>query len=362
LLSAFNGIEQMVEKLYSDFDPDITIRSAKGKTFFNNQIDLKTIQKIPGVQTISKGIEQVVVLKHENKWVNAKLIGVEENFLQITKMSEHMVDGFPFLEEEGGDLALVGATLLDKLEGFIPSAGYETLIIYSPKRDIKMKLGRNPFDMQVIKLSGRMNFNREVNAESIVVPLRVAQSLLDYEDETTVVFVDVNNEFQVNDVQETLKEKLGSNFVVKTNYEKNELIYKTSQSEKVIVIIILLFIFVIAAFTLVGALTMLYIEKKENLETLYALGADKNFVFRIFFIEGLLISFQGIILGLVIGYAVCFAQIYGNLLTMPNSAGEPFPMGVTLKDGLMIFGMVSILSILASYLPAKFLRRNDVKS
>ena len=113
----------MVEKLYSDFDPDVTIRSAKGKTFFDNQIDLKVIKRTPGVQTISKGIEEVVVLKHEKKWVNAKLIGAEENFLLITKMSEHMVDGFPFLREDGEDLALVGATLLDKLEGFIPSAG-----------------------------------------------------------------------------------------------------------------------------------------------------------------------------------------------------------------------------------------------
>tara|TARA_R110000737_G_scaffold80019_1_gene112080 strand:+ start:9365 stop:10546 length:1182 start_codon:yes stop_codon:yes gene_type:complete len=362
LLSAFNGIEQMVEKLYSDFDPDITIRSAKGKTFFDNQIDLSTIQKVNGVETIAKGIEEVVVLKHESKWVNASLIGVEDKFLEITQMHNHMVDGFPFLKEEGEDLALVGATLLDKLEGFIPSNGYESLIIYSPKRDIKMKLGRNPFDTQQIKLSGRMNFNREVNSEYIVVPMQVAQDLLDYEGESTVVFVDVNNALDNETVKKEIQEKIGGNFVVKTNYEKNELIYKTSQSEKVIVIIILLFIFIIAAFTLVAALTMLYIEKKDNLHTLYALGADKSFVFRIFFIEGLLISFKGIILGLILGYAICFAQIYGHFLTMPNSAGEAFPMKVTFGDGLMIFTMVSILSILASYLPAKFLRRSEVKS
>ncbi|MFA7272586.1 MAG: FtsX-like permease family protein [Crocinitomicaceae bacterium] len=359
LLSAFNGIEEMVEKLYSDFDPDITIRSAKGKTFFENQIDFNAIQSMPGIETIAQGIEEVVVLKHENKWVNAKLIGVEDNFLKISKMSQHMVDGLPLLKEEGEELVLVGATLLDKLEGFIPSMNYETLIIYSPKRDMKMKLGRNPFETQLVKVSGRINYNREVNSECIVAPIEVARKLLDFKKESTVVFADVNDSRDVNEVKEALQEKLGRDFVVKTNYEKNELIYKTSQSEKIIVIIILLFIFVIAAFTLVAALTMLYIEKKDNLGTLYALGADKSFVFRIFFLEGLMISFKGIVFGLLLGYGVCLVQIYGQLLVMPNSAGEPFPMQITFGDGLMIFTMVSVLSILASYLPAKFLRRNE---
>lgn len=348
----------MVEKLYSDFDPDITIRNGKGKTFFDNQIDFQTIRKVAGVKTIAKGIEEVVVLKHENKWVNAKLIGVEENFLKITKMQNHMVDGFPNLKEQGKSLALVGATLLDKLGGFIPSSGYESLMIYSPKRDIKMKLGRNPFDTKLIKLSGRMNFNREVNAEYIVVPFQVAEELLDFKGESTVAYIDVDNSIENETVKSQIQKNLGPDFIVKTNYEKNELIYKTSQSEKIIVIIILLFIFIIAAFTLVAALTMLYIEKKENMQTLFALGADKNFVFRIFFLEGLLISFKGILFGLILGHGVCLAQVYGNLLTMPNSAGEPFPIKISFSDGAMIFTMVSILSVLASYLPAKFLRRS----
>jgi lipoprotein-releasing system permease protein len=359
LLSAFNGIEKMVEKLYSDFDPDITIRSAKGKTFFDNQLDAKIIKAVPGVKEISWGIEEVVVIKHEKKWVNANLIGVDDRFLSITKMPEHMVDGYPNLREEGQDLALVGATLLDKLEGFIPSTGYETLTIYSPKRDMKMRLGQNPFQTRMVNVSGRMNFNREVNADFIVVPLDFARNLLSYFSENSVVFVDVKSGYDNENVKEDFQEKLGSDFTIKTNYEKNELIYKTSQSEKVIVIIILLFIFIIAAFTLVAALTMMYIEKKENIGTLQALGADKTFVFRIFFIEGLLISFFGIFIGLAIGYAVCLAQINWSVLTMPNSAGEPFPMRISFQDGLMILGLVTLISVLASYLPAKYLLRGD---
>lgn len=349
----------MVEKLYSDFDPDITIRSAATKTFFGNQIDVKAIASTPGIVNVSQGIEEVVVLKHESKWVNANLIGVDQNFLRISKMASHMIDGFPVLKEEGQNMAIIGASLLDKLEGFVPAQGYETIQIYSPKRNMKMRLGTNPFETKRINIAGRMNFNREVNAEYIVVPLAFARELLSYSDEQTVVYVDVQNGLDNESVKLKLQKQLGEDFVVKTNYEKNELIYKTSQSEKVVVIIILLFIFVIAAFTLVAALTMMFIEKKENLGTLHALGADKSFIFKIFFNEGLLISFKGIIYGLTIGYAVCVFQIYARILTMPNSAGEPFPMRISISDGVLILSLVSGLSILASYLPAKFLLRGE---
>lgn len=359
LLSAFNGIEKMVEKLYTDFDPDITIRSATGKTFFSNQIDVKAIQSVRGVQQTSFGIEEVVVLKHEKKWVNANLLGVDEHFLKLTKMPEHMVDGYPNLMEQNSSVAIIGASLLDKLEGFIPSTGYESLTIYSPKRNLKMRLGKSPFETRQINLAGRMNFNREVNAEFIVVPIDFARNLLAYSSENSVLFVDVQAGIENESVQEKLKQMLGDGFVIKTNYEKNELIYKTSQSEKIIVIVILLFIFIIAAFTLVAALTMMFVEKKENLGTLQALGADKKFVFKIFFTEGLLISSFGVLMGLLFGYVICFSQIQFHILTMPNSAGEPFPMKISLQDAILILSLVGVISVLASYLPAKYLLRRD---
>jgi lipoprotein-releasing system permease protein len=361
LLSAFNGIEKMVEKLYSEFDADITIRSTQNKTFFQNEIDTALLLKIPGVNYVVNTVEEVVVLKHEKKWVNAKVLGVSPDFLKQTSMGQHMVDGYAALSEGGQSVGIIGASLLDKLEGFIPSSGYETIQIYAPKRDVKMTLGSNPFSTDRVLLSGRMNFNREVNAEYLVIDLQKAREILDYRDEVSAIFIDAKPGVKNEELKEAIQLAIGKDFVVKTNYEKNELIFKTSQSEKVIVIIILLFIFVIAAFTLVAALTMLYIEKKENLATLSAMGADQNFIFRLFFIEGLLIAFKGIFLGLLIGYAIALSQVYGSFLTMPNSGGEPFPMEVNTSDGFMIFGLVSVLAFLASYLPAKVLVKSGGK-
>jgi lipoprotein-releasing system permease protein len=368
LLSAFNGIESMIEKLYSDFDPDITIRSEVGKTFPEDLISFSELEKIEGIANVSRAIEEVVVIKHEKKWVNAALVGVDSNFLDMSRMKvidkngryEHIVDGQPILEYEGQSFGLIGATLLDKLGGFIPErSGFEQVIVYAPKRDVKVRLGSNPFKTSLLSISGRINFNREVNAENLLVPIATASEMLNYEKDITAIYVDVNAAYTNDEVKTSIQKVLGTNFSVKTNFEKNELIFKTSKSEKMIVLIILLFIFILAAFNLVASLTMLFVEKKENVATMIAYGANNSTVFRIFFFEGMLICAKGIIAGLVIGYGVCFAQLKLALLTMPNSGGEPFPIHVNLLDGLLIFSLVLLLSFLFSFLPVRLLVKRN---
>lgn len=351
----------MVVNLYSDFDTPLTIRPVETKTFYEDQFNWSSL-KTNGVKSYSKVIEETVVLKHEQKWVNAQLIGVDSTFIEMTHMPKHMVDGYPTLKENNKDVGIIGASLLDKLEGFIPEGtNYETLLIYAPKRDMKMRLGKNPFSTRLLSLSGRMNFNREVNAEFIVVPFELASEIMDYKKELTAIYLDVQEGFDKNDVKLEIQKKLGANFVVKTNYEKNELIFKTSQSERVIVLIILLFIFILASFNLVASLTMLFVEKKDNLDTLKAMGANDKSIFNIFFFEGLMIAFKGIVFGLILGYLICVLQLQFGLLQMPNSGGEAFPIAITFSDGLLIFLLVSGLSAIASYFPVKLLIRRNSK-
>lgn len=362
LLSAFNGIEKMIENLYSEYDTDITIRLAKGKTFSDDRIDLKLITETEGVVNYARAYEEVVILKHEQKWVNAKMVGVDSSFLKITNMSNHMVDGLPFFKENGSNYALVGATLLDKLEGFVPvSSGHESLICYAPKREIKIRPGRSPFNQHVVKIAGRINFNREVNAEAFIIPLDYAQKMVDNSGRITAIYVDVDPGYDNSSIKKELQQKLGEQFVVKTNYEKNELIFKTSKTERIIVLVILLFIFILAAFNLVASITMLFVEKEKDLGTLKCIGADNRFLFNIFFIEGLLIAFKGIVFGALVGYGICFAQLQLGILTMPNSNGEAFPIVISLFDGVLILSLVSILSVLFSYLPVLYLVRSNLR-
>ena len=188
LLSAFNGIEKMIEDLYSEYDTDITIRPKIGKTFNERQLDLKKLKAIEGVYNYSRAVEEVVILKHEKKWVNAKMIGIDSSFLAITKMSKHMIDGKALLNQYDVDYGVIGAGLLDKLNGYIPeNVGYESVICYVPKRKIKIGFGENPFRTNIIRVSGRMNFNREVNSENFVVPISFAKELMRYDDHISAI-------------------------------------------------------------------------------------------------------------------------------------------------------------------------------
>jgi lipoprotein-releasing system permease protein len=370
VLSAFNGIESMIEKLYSDFDSDITIRSNYGKTFPQNRINLESIKSVPGVVNVSRAIEEVVVLKHEKKWVNATLLAVDSNFLRMARLTDtssngkyiHIVDGFPQLKSNHLSFGIIGATLLDKLGGYIPEkSGFEQLIVYAPKRDLTLRFGSNPFTMMRLDISSRMNYNREVNAEKMVVPLDFGASLLQYETDLSAILVDVSPSYSNEDVKFALAHKLGEAFTVKTSYEKNELIFKTSKSEKRMVIVILVFIFILAAFNLIASLTMLFIEKKDDLTTMIAFGASKKMIFRIFFLEGLMICGKGVFWGLLLGYTVCLIQIQGGLLEMPNSGGEAFPMVVSFSDACLILFLVSLLSFIFSYWPVKLLLKRNFR-
>tara|TARA_Y100000385_G_scaffold281154_1_gene333491 strand:+ start:4009 stop:5169 length:1161 start_codon:yes stop_codon:yes gene_type:complete len=357
LLSAFNGIEKMIEELYSEYDSDITIRAAETKTFNEIRIDYGALKKIEGVQAYSKVVEEVIILKHEKKWVNTKLVGVEDSFLEMCNMNNHLLPkSSAYLEEDGTRYGIIGASLLDKLGGYMPeNVGHESVVCYVPKRKIKVGLGKNPFTTKSVPVSGKMNFNREVNSENFIVPLDLAKELMGYNSQVSGVYLDVKDGYENEDLKTSIQNLVGDDFLVKTNFEKNELIYKTSKSEKLIVLFILVFIFILAAFNLVASLTMLFVEKLPNIETMQGFGANRQFIFKIFFFEGLLIAVKGILFGTLIGYAVCFIQLQFELLTMPNSGGEPFPISFSLMDGVLIISLVSILSVLFSYFPVKYL-------
>ncbi len=357
LISAFNGIEQMIDRMYSEFDTDLTIIPKNSKTFHTSQIDFSKIQKMEGIQSISKAIEELVILKNGDKWVNAKLIGVDSSFLGIANMNNHLLHNKRI--KDYSSFILPGAELLEKLQiGMDHEDNYEPVVLYAPKRKIAIKPGQNPFYLEKADVTAIMNYNRDVNSEVILTDFQFATNLLQYENECSSIWIDLKENIIAEDVKIKLQEKLGAGFVIKTRFEKNELIFKTSQSEKIIVIGILIFVFILAAFNLIASLTMLFVEKKKNFTTFLSFGMTKKNIFSIFFLEGILISATGLILGLVLGYFICFMQIWGSLIVLPGTS-EAFPIGLTLKDGILITVLVSVLSFAFSYFTVHFLIRNN---
>jgi lipoprotein-releasing system permease protein len=324
-------------------------------------VNLGKLRSLKGVKSLSKALEETVILKRGNKWVNARMVGVEFSFLNACDIENHMVDGYPNLEENGHPTAIIGASLLDKLDGFISDVdGYDQLTLYTPLREASISRLKSPFNVMPLKVVGRMNYNKEVNSSDILVSLNFAQEQLKYNKDLTAIYVEVALKDRLN-VQSEIKALLGNKFSVKTAAEKNELIFKTSQSEKKIVFIILVFIFILAAFNLIASLNMLFVEKRDDIRTLRQIGFNKKQIFSIFFLEGILISFKGIIIGLALGISICLLQLQFHILTMPNSPSEGFPIVLDAIDIVVITSIVVLLSTLLSFLPVSYLVKKLLK-
>lgn len=361
LLSAFNGIEAMIEKLYSDFDPSITIRHKEAKTFVRNDLNLITLESQVGKLNYSWAIEETVVLKREKKWKNATVYGVDPSFIEMSNMSQHLIGVNPEdMPRFSAKSAFIGADLVIDLDAYVDPGNMDHLLIYAPRRNAKMRLGSNPFNTQMINVAGQINFNKETNKEAIVLPIDEVANLLEYGNEVSALYLKTKpgNEEMIKD---RLCKILNKNFwTIKTNKEKNDLIFKTSKTEKLIVLAILVFVFILAAFNLIASITMLFVEKFENVKTMIGFGANRKSIFKIFFFEGLLISGKGVFFGLLLGYLVCIIQYCWHPLLMPNSFGEPFPIRMSLIDGVVIIVLVGLLSVIFAYLPARYLIRKNL--
>jgi lipoprotein-releasing system permease protein len=360
VLSAFNGIEAMVHDLYSDFDPEITVEPANAKTIDYSFIPVDQIQQVKGVAATSGVIEEIIIVKHENKWVNALLWGVDSSFFSTIALDDHIVQGdsIPFLQPGH---AFIGAGLLNKLDGVIFSGNPSRVLVYAPSREAKITRASNPFRSQPFVLNASLNYNRELNAELLLVNRADAAELLRYGNDITRLAVHLDGSRSVKRVKQELMELLDADFTVKTHLEKNELIYKTSQIEKIIVFCILVFIFVLATFNMVASLTMLFIEKKPNVRTMQAFGLNVGDLTKVFFYQGLLITVSGIAGGLVLGYLVVSIQVFGEVLILPNSGGEAFPMVATVYDLIQILGATLLIGALSSYIPVRLLVKRFIQ-
>ncbi len=357
LLSAFNGIEGMISKLYTSFDAPITISHTARKSFFLREIDTKALAKHPEITALSKEIEELVVLRKNQRWINANMHAVDPVFLKNAQVSSHLINqvGVSSLEREG--FAFLGADLFSKLNLGLGS-DQNDIQLYAPKRNAKMRLGKTPFHLQQIFVEGALNYNQELNGSVLLWDYNLAADLLNLQGSCSHLLVYVKDNSKLDAVKNELQTLLGPDFLVQTIYEKNELIFKTSQSERLIVFVMLLFVFVLASFNLVSSLTMLIHEKQQNILVLKSIGLNKQQRFQVFFFEGLMLSFLGVCIGLLLGLLICWAQQVFGWLIVPG-ANVPFPIVFKAADFINILLAASMLSFLFTFFPVRFLLLRD---
>ena len=359
VMSAFNGIDDLVKAIFSNVDAPLTIVPAEGKFLPDSLINETALLSIDGVVGFSRVIEEDVRLSHENRYAIATVKGVELNYADFSPIDTAIVDGQYLLEIDSIPLAVVGSGIQMELD--MPLRDYAPTImeIAAPIRGRRIsEFKEEAFNQEQIVVSGVFAINAELDSKYIIVPLHFARQLFGMQDVVSSVDVFTEEAFNQEEVVNAVKSQFKDIAKVITREEKNALIYKTNASEKWATFLILLFIFLIACFNIIASLTMLIIEKKRDIFTLNSIGFDTRAIQRIFIYEGVLINVIGAAAGAAIGLFICFAQREYGIIEMTGGAVESYPVSVQWPDvaGILLT-VITVGALFSSLLVRVLVRR-----
>lgn len=362
-LSVFNGFQGLVAEQFTAFDPDIRIMADKGKSFMSDGPEMEAIARLEGVETVSFCIEDKALVEYDGRQVIATIKGVDQHYAELTNIEEALRGSGEFiLQDELNSYAIPSAELMSELGCGIHFT--EPLEVYSPTRGRKVNLtmpARN-FKKEYLHSSGLIFIiNQPKYARHIITSDEFARKLFRRSDsEVTSMEIKVKEGSDIADIQQQIALLLGEEYTVQDRYEQQNDVYKVMQIEKLISYIFLTFILLVACFNIVGSLSMLIIEKQDNMNTLRSMGADKKTVSNIFVYEGIIISALGALAGIVTGIALCLAQQHFGIISMGGEGAfvvDSYPVEVHLNDIITTFFTVLAVGIAAVWLPVRILTR-----
>lgn len=362
ILSAFNGLDDLVRSLFSTFDPDLKITVAEGKTFSSEHEQIQKLNNQEGILFLVEVIEENALLRYGEKQYIATIKGVSDDFVKMSGIDSMIYDGEFLLRDHKNSYAVVGQGIAGNLS--IGLHFITPIQIYVPKRTKNVILSPDKaFNRKYIFPSGFFAIQQDFDSKYIIVPIEFARELLDYTTELTSIELKVNPSFSVDRIQNELKLILGPEFEVKNRYEQQEFVYKIMQSEKWAIFFILTFILIIASFNIMGSLSMLIIEKKKDIETLRNLGANLQLIRKIFLFEGWMISILGAVTGLILGSTVCILQQQFGLVKIQG--GESFvintyPVSMEITDFMFVFLTVLFIGYFAAWYPVRYITRKYI--
>lgn len=361
VLSVFNGFESLISDMFSTFDPDLRITLTQGKAFDINNEGFEKVRKSLNVAVFTEVVEENALLRFKEKQMPAVIKGVTDNFKQSTHIDSIMYDGKFILNDGAFERAVPGIGVAGNLG--LGAQFIDPLYIYAPKRTSKINLLRpeNSFNQSGTFVSGIFSVNQlQYDDHYVLVSIGLARELFEY-DSTTVSSIEIKlaNGADKAIAQASIRGILGEKYQVKNRYEQQESFFKIMKIEKWITFLILCFILLIATFNIIGSMSMLIIEKKQDIETLRNLGANNNLIKRIFLIEGWMISVVGAFLGIIIGAVVCLLQEHFGFLKLGTGyVVDSYPIVTNFSDVVLVFFTVLLMGMLAALYPVRYIRKS----
>ena len=357
ILSVYNGFDGLVRDSLGNVEPDILIKPARGKTFVPEGPAFDWAYDQQSVLTMSSILEENVYLSYDGKGGIARAKGVDSVYEEESPLGNHIVDGKYHLHRGQVPMGVVGAGLAYKT-GINPRF-LAPIQLYFPSRTRPLSMSNPAASLDMVKVfpAGIFSINVEVDSELIVVPIEKMRELLGLTDEVSAVELRLAPDTGVKELSrliDGLSERLGDDYLVLDRFRQNPSLYKMMRYEKAAVFLILLFVIIVIAFNIFGSLSMLIIEKEDDIRILGSMGADKPLIRRIFVLEGWLISLLGMGAGLLAGVGICLLQRATGLIKMPGSfLGTAYPVIIQPGDIAVSAISIAVVGYLIALLPAR---------
>ena len=358
VMSVFNGFETLIESMFSAFDPDLRVSLVEGKTFDVSSPEFQQIRKMKSIVNFTEVIEENALLRFRDKQMPATIKGVSNDFRAMTRIDSIMFDGEFVLTDSLINKAVAGVGVATELG--MNSTLFDPLVIYAPKRTERINILRpeNSFNSTDAYVSGIFIVNQaEYDNKYVFLSVETARGLFGYDkNKVSKIELKINPSENQLKVQNEIKNILGKKFKVQNRYEQQESFFKIMKIEKWITYLILCFILLIAVFNIIGSLSMLIIDKRDDILTLRNLGADNLLIKRIFVFEGWFISAVGAVAGIILGTAICLLQEHLGLLKMGEGyVVDAYPVATHFFDILLVLVTVLIMGLFASLYPVKYI-------
>jgi ABC-type lipoprotein release transport system permease subunit len=358
VLSVMNGFGVMIEELFSQFDPDLRITAKAGKSFIINKETKSQLLSIPSINLVSESITETALAYFEEKQMPVQLMGVDSVFGQLTGIENIITDGHYEVFDGAFDRAVLGQGLAWKLG--IGVHFIHAIEVYAPKREGKVNMLRPDvnFNSERCFIAGTFAVNQQKYDENLMlVDIDLARRLLDYETtEVTALQVGVAEGYSIRRAKRDIATILGEGYLIQDRYEQQEDFFRILRVEKFLTTLLLVFILLIATFNGIGSLSMLIIDKQQDIRTLSHLGASNDMIREIFMLEGWMVNTLGALGGVIVGLGTCLLQEHLGLLKLGNGAEyvvSAYPVAVQPGDIAFVCIIVLILGVISSWIPAR---------
>ena len=345
ILSGFSGLRTFSYSLLDVSDPDIKITSNKGKTFLYTDEVHQALINNTSIKATSKIIEERVFLEYNDKNEIAYIKGVEESYTSITDIDSVISLG-NWLDLDQPNTAVVGNGISRKLSLGVLNYG-APLTIMVPKPGVGFINPNNAFYKKDVQIVGLYSGTEEFESKFVFVSINEAKNLLNFdENQITGIEIKLKDNLDADLFSEQLQQQLGDQFKVQTKQQLNEVFYKVINTENFVSYLIFTLIVIIALFNVIGAIIMMIIDKKSNLKTLFSLGASIKEIKKVFILQGFLLTFLGMIIGLTLGILIVFIQKeFGIFMITQNFA---YPVEFRFSNLLIVIATITILGFIAS--------------